>query len=358
MTEPKKIAILCNYELLPERVGGMDYFFWQFDKKCEANNIQVDWFFPNQSDHGEYATLTIFDSGNQSIENYFLNFCSINKTEYSRIITHFIELCTPFFKKIKQLSKAKIIAIDHNPRPLNGYSLKKKIEKRVKGVLFSKYIDVFVGVSDSTKKLMIMNFGSHIKKKVIVVLNGLDVLQFKPKSEFSFNNKFIVASHLRKEKGIQDLILAVQDLRSFTFTIDIYGAGNFEYVLKKMVQDFKLCDFFNFKGSISNLNEMYCNYDYLIHPSHGETFCYSVVESLMSKLPVITTRNQGNVLGLVLENENGFLFEEANVLELKEILQNILTHKLKIDDWPLNDTLENLSLTKMVNQHFALLLKK
>ena len=358
MTEPKKIAILCNYELLPERVGGMDYFFWQFDKKCEANNIQVDWFFPKQSDHGEYATLTIFDSGNQSIENYFLNFCSINKTEYSRIITHFIELCTPFFKKIKQLSKAKIIAIDHNPRPLNGYSLKKKIEKRVKGVLFSKYIDVFVGVSDSTKKLMIMNFGSHIKKKVIVVLNGLDVLQFKPKSEFSFNNKFIVASHLRKEKGIQDLILAVQDLRSFTFRIDIYGAGNFEYVLKKMVQDFKLCDFFNFKGSISNLNEMYCNYDYLIHPSHGETFCYSVVESLMSKLPVITTRNQGNVLGLVIENKNGFLFEEANVLELKEILQNILTHKLKIDDWPLNDTLENLSLTKMVNQHFALLLKK
>ena len=27
---PKRIAVLCNYELLPERVGGMDYFFWQF----------------------------------------------------------------------------------------------------------------------------------------------------------------------------------------------------------------------------------------------------------------------------------------------------------------------------------------
>ncbi len=125
-----------------------------------------------------------------------------------------------------------------------------------------------------------------------------------------------------------------------------------------MVQHLSLQDFFNFKGSIFNLHEMYCNYDYLIHPSHGETFCYSVVESLMSNLPVITTLNQGNVLGLVLENENGFLFEEANILELKEILQNILTHKLKIDTCPSNDTLDNLSLTKMVANYFALLLKK
>ena len=35
----KKIAILCNYELLPERVGGMDYFFWQFDRKKKIKNI-------------------------------------------------------------------------------------------------------------------------------------------------------------------------------------------------------------------------------------------------------------------------------------------------------------------------------
>lgn len=358
MTESRKIAVLCNYELLPERVGGMDYFFWCFDQKCKENRIQVDWFFPNQSDHGKYSNLTVFNSNYGSVENYFLDFCKANKTDYSHIITHFVELCTPFFYKIKLVSNAKIIVVDHNPRPLNGYSFKKKIAKRVKGILYSRYIDVFVGVSDSTKKLMIMDFGSHIKRKAIVILNGLDVLQFKQKSEFSFNNKFIVASHLRKEKGIQDLILAVQDLRSFSFTIDIYGAGYFEGELKKMVQHLSLHDFFNFKGNICNLHEMYCNYDYLIHPSHGETFCYSVVESLMSNLPVITTRNQGNVLGLVLENENGFLFEEANVLELKEILQNILTHKLKIDDCPLNDTLDNLSLTKMVANYFALLLKK
>ena len=27
----KYIAIICNYELLEDRVGGMDYFFWAFN---------------------------------------------------------------------------------------------------------------------------------------------------------------------------------------------------------------------------------------------------------------------------------------------------------------------------------------
>ena len=40
----KKIAILCNYELLPERVGGMDQFFWQFDKKCKEYFLGLKWF--------------------------------------------------------------------------------------------------------------------------------------------------------------------------------------------------------------------------------------------------------------------------------------------------------------------------
>lgn len=355
MTESKKIAVLCNYELLAERVGGMDYFFWMFDKQCKEKDIQIDWFFPNLSHHGEYFNLSIHDC-NYNVENYFFTFCKQNKTDYSHIMTHFLELCTPSFYKIKQFSKAEIIAIDHNPRPLNGYSLKKKIEKRIKGILFSRYIDLFVGVSEYSQSQLIKEFGRQIKKKSIVIFNGLEISKFKKKKTFNSNNQFIVASHLRKDKGIQDLILAVKDLKSFDFTIDIYGKGCFEKELKKMIRDFSLQNFFNFKGSVSNLNEIYCKYDYLIHPSHGETFCYSVVESLLSNLPVITTRNQGNVLGLVVENKNGFLFEELNVAELKEILLNILLNKFEIGDCSENSNLKSLSLTKMVANHLALVL--
>jgi hypothetical protein len=165
------IAVLCNYELLPERVGGMDYFFWQFDTKCRENNIQVDWFFPNTATHGNYPDLTIYSSATQNVEINFLNFCKENQTAYTHIITHFLELCTPFFKATKLLIQAKIIAVDHNPRPLNGYPFGKKIKKKIKGFLYSKYIDEFVGVSNYTAASLLKDFGFQIQSKIKVIHN-------------------------------------------------------------------------------------------------------------------------------------------------------------------------------------------
>ena len=89
-----KIALICNYQLLPGRVGGMDYFFWDFDKKCKENNISVDWFFPNESRHGGYVNLTIYSKVNISVENHFLSFIQNDNSDYTHIITHFVELCT------------------------------------------------------------------------------------------------------------------------------------------------------------------------------------------------------------------------------------------------------------------------
>lgn len=355
MTKQKKIAILCNYELQSERVGGMDYFFWEFDAKCKVEGYKVEWFFPNNSQHGEYSNLTIIESGSQNIESFFLYYCDKHKKVYTHIVTHFIELCTPFFYKLRKVSHAEIIAVDHNPRPLKGYPFKKKIEKKIKGILFSRYIDVFVGVSEYSRQALLNDFGYHINKKVIVILNGLNVEKFIQKTDFTSNNKFIVASHLRKDKGIQDLILAVKDLEAFDFTIDIYGKGYYERELKKMIQKYSLQEKIKFKGSVSNLHEIYCKYDYLIHPSHGETFCYSVVESLLSHLPVITTKRQGNVLGLVVNNINGFLFKEVGVMELEKIIHAILIGGYKIGGFSSNGSLHNFSLEKMVENHLALI---
>ena len=357
----QKIAVLCNYELLPERIGGMDYFFWEFDKKCKDNNIQVDWFFPNKSNHGNYSDLTIYSNTELSLENYFLSYFKNNKPEYTHIITHFLELFTPFFYKIKKLSKAKIIAVDHNPRPLNGYSFKKKVKKKLKGILFSRHTDVFVGVSEYSKNHLINDFGNHIKSKIKVIPNGVDFSKFKKKISFKPTNKFIVACHLRKEKGIQDLILAVNEIKkehNFDFSIDVYGKGYYKEQLNKMIVDFSLQNIFSFKGSVSNLNEIYCNYDYLLHPSHGETFCYTVLESLICNLPVITTRKEGNVLDLVKENQNGFLFEVSKIDQLKEILLKVLNQNYNLENNSvINDNLHTFSLINMVENYFELVNK-
>jgi glycosyltransferase involved in cell wall biosynthesis len=358
MTKQKKIAVLCNYELLPERVGGMDYFFWMFDRKCKEKNIQVDWFFPNKSNHGSYSTLIIQASDYKNVENYFLEYCKVYKKDYSHIFTHFVELCVPFFYQVKQIVNAKIIAVDHNPRPLLGYPLKKRLEKKVKGILFSRYIDVFVGVSEYSKSQLLSEFGLQIKRKTIVIFNGIDINKFSKKTVGKFKNNFVVASHLRKDKGIQDLILAVNEIEKqslINFKIDIYGKGPYELVLREMINDFSLQSVFNFKGSVSNLNELYSNYDYLIHPSHGETFCYAVVESLLCSLPVITTHKAGNVLKIVKEGENGFLFNIGNYRQLATIIKSINeSKKAVIFDIDLSIR-NNLTVEKMVGNYMQLI---
>jgi glycosyltransferase involved in cell wall biosynthesis len=327
----KHIAIICNYKLLEERIGGMDYFFWAFNKACMAEGIQVDWFFPNMGTHGDYNSFHIVPSLNATLEQTFIDHITTEKVSYSHVFTHFIELCTSFFSTVKKHQNAKIIAVDHNPRPLQGYALKKRIKKRLKGLLFSKYIDVFVAVSNHAKQALLNDFGNHIKHKVVVIFNGLNVEKYKQKTDFSSHNKFMVASHLRKEKGIQDLILAIKDLKVYDFIIDIYGEGYYEEDLKQMVREFALNESITFKGSVNNLHEIYSKYDYLIHPSHGETFGYAVVESLLSHLPVITTKDQGNVLGLIQENKNGFLFEVNNVDALSSLLETIIKGEKKIE---------------------------
>ena len=94
----KKIAIVCDYELLPERVGGMDYFFWEFDKKCKQNGIQVDWFFPNKSQHGNYPQLHIISSDYKEVEHFFADYMQTTSIKYDKIMMHFVELCTAVFK--------------------------------------------------------------------------------------------------------------------------------------------------------------------------------------------------------------------------------------------------------------------
>ena len=356
--ESRKIAVLCNYELLPERVGGMDYFFWQFDAKCKENDIQVDWFFPNHSSHGDYAKLTIFQNKTTSIESFFLNHCVQNSSKYEAIITHFIELCTPFFYKVKQQTTAKIIAVDHNPRPLNGYSLKKRLQKKAKGLLFSKYIDLFVGVSNYTVNEIIKDFGSTLTHKTVAIYNGVMINDIKVRQQRNtIKPTFMVASHLRESKGIQDLIESVMILPpeiKNEIKIDIFGDGPYKDQLMQIIKKKKVTDNFRFMGSHPNLKEVFCQYDYMLQPTHMECFSLSILESLAANVPVITTNVGGNQ-EVITTNENGFILKPKDIHALMNVIKKVYLGDFKITQNTRTLIEEAFSLDKMVENHFKII---
>jgi len=349
----KKIAVLCNYELLPERVGGMDAFFWEFNKKCKEASIEVDWFFPNNATHGDYQLLTIKYDTSKSIESFFLESLAQQETDYTHIITHFLELCTPFFKQVNQLSKATIIAVDHNPRPLEGYPVAKRIKKRIKGLLFSRYINVFIGVSKYTVKELLKDFGKYIQPKTQVIYNGIAIQGMATRTNRSFEKPtFLTASHLRKSKGIQDLIQAVAllpDSIKKELKIDIYGNGPY----KMELQALKLENCFDFKGSSAELKTIYCNYDYMLQPTHMECFSLSILESLAANVPVITTNVGGNIEAIT-HNENGYIFKAGNIEQLSDLLQNVYSGNLKIMTNTRPFIEEYFTIDKMVNEYLKI----
>lgn len=343
---------------MPNRVGGMDYFYWLFDAECKKLNYQITWLFPNAEDFDNYAELNILcPKENQSIETFFIDYCNQNNLVYDIVITHFLELCTSFFKSCKPYSK-KIIAVDHNPRPLNGYPFKKRMIKKIKGYLYSQYIDLLVGVSQYTKDEIIKDFGKKVSKKTIVVYNGILTSNYKKRNECAaIKPKFLVVSHLRESKGIQDLIIAVSLLPEQIkneLKIDLYGEGPYENVLRKNVKENVLEAVFNFKGSVSNLYDIYAQYDYLLQPTHMECFSLSILESLCSNVPVITTNVGGNEEA-VTDNKNGYIFQAKNSIRLSEIIKSLFTGEKAIKEDTSILIKTNFTIQKMVQNYIDIL---
>ncbi len=356
----KSIAIICEYILIPERIGGMDRFFVAYDKSLKEKGYEVTWFFKNAVKFDFYKNLTIIDTNNIEVSSFFINYCSKNNLKYDVVNTHFTELCTKSYKRIKKLmNDVYIIAVDHNPRPMDGFTIKKQLKNKIKGKLYHKYIDAFIAVSEYSKENLIKDFGAQITSKIKIIFNGIETQKYIQKANFNTHNNFIVACHLRKEKGVQDIIEAVNILPNDLLEkikITIYGEGPYENVLKQKVRDNNLENRIVFKGNTDQLESIYYQYDYLIHPSYGETFCFTVVESLMSNLPVITTNKAGNVLNLVIDKENGYTFDIGDVIELSSVLKKIVIAKEQIEGEIFYKEIENkFSISTMVNNHLKLL---
>ena len=349
----KNIAVICNYSLNPNRIGGMDRFFVSYDEECKKLGYEISWFFAGGRKYDFYDNL----EAHICSKDLYSEFLDIHRTnKYNIVITHFVELCTPFFKTIKTTNNPFIISVDHNPRPIEGFPIKKRVKNKLKGILYSKYIDLFIGVSQYTTNCILNDFGKHLQTKTKVVYNGIATDVYLKREAENFG-KFIVASHLRTSKGIQDLIKAVSLVSSEAknkILIDIYGEGPIEKELKDMVESLELDTVFTFKGSTPQLPNLYKNYSFLLQPTYMECFSLSILESLASNVPVVTTPVGGNE-EVVINGVNGFIFPAKDIDKLSALLEEILNRSKKIQKNTFSEIEENFNLSRMVNEHIRLL---
>jgi glycosyltransferase involved in cell wall biosynthesis len=333
----------------------MDRFFIAYDQACKEKGYEVDWFFSHSEVHSFYKDLKVFVFHGISAEDIFFEYSKEAKL-YDIVITHFVALCTPFFQKLKNKQEAYIIAVDHNPRPINGFPIKKKLRNRLKGLLYAKYIDCFVGVSKYTINCILEDYGSPLKRKTALVYNGVKASLYEERKSENFG-KMIVASHLRESKGIQDLIEAVNLLpeeNKILLKIDIYGEGPMQRELERKVRLYRLENRITFKGSSSELPNQLQEYSFLLQPTYMECFSLSILEALAANVPVITTPVGGNP-EIIKEGVNGFIFKAGDIQTLSSIIDKVLQKQYRIDKKVNLLIKEQFSLERMVEEHIKLL---
>jgi len=98
--------------------------------------------------------------------------------------------------------------------------------------------------------------------------------------------RFVFLGHLRRSKGVRELIAAGEELGERA-TVDIYGLPGYDID----PSEFTRLSFVRYRGSVDpqDVNETLSQYDALVLPSYMEGYPGVVIEAFAAGLPVIAT---------------------------------------------------------------------
>lgn len=231
----------------------------------------------------------------------------------------------------------------------------------------------FISVSDYMGKDL-QNFSDRIKnKKFLTLKNIIDYEKFekniaeteknilKNKYHIDSNEKVIIfVGRLTEEKGIKQLLMAINDVTYKNFKLLIVGSyffntkvkSDFEKELDELVNKNK--ERIIFTGYI-NYNEIYQLYkisDFAVLPSMwDEPAGLTIQEAEACGLPVITT-NSGGIPEYVINGSSIIIKKDENIVEnLKTEIENLLDDEKKLKEMS-NKSLEiidDLDICKYYN---------
>jgi glycosyltransferase involved in cell wall biosynthesis len=366
MTRQKNIAIVSNYALSPNRIGGMDFFYWELDKQLKLKNYKVSWLFQNGSECQHYGGKNLeFELVEKNIDFTTAVFTWIkDKKDFDLFIGIFMDYQSTVSKNIKNQLKIPCIFVDQMSRSDYGKTWVYKLKRKVKGILFFNKIDKIIAISDFVKNSILKESGFFWKNKIEVVYNGLPLEKFKIEEKQDDNSvgvSIFCIGHLIPEKGFQTVISACKNLKenNIPFYLTIAGDGVFKNELMAQAKSELSNDSFEFIGNITNQSHFLNQTDIVVIPSlWKEGFGYTVAEAMLMK-KVVFGSNIG-AIPEVLANDK-ILFEAGNSSQLEELIKDYYFNREKynyIAEELYQRAINNFSLSKMVQGYIEIIEKQ
>ncbi len=166
-------------------------------------------------------------------------------------------------------------------------------------------------VSEVNKNAFVSEMGDEYDIAVAYTpISRKEIIEKAGNIEKRKKNSFICVGRLETVKGFDNLIIAAEKLRDKEFEIHIYGDGTQREYLGNLIQEKNLQNKVFLEGMSSNPYPEIKRADALICPSRNESFGFSVVEAMILRTPVISTRCGGTEE--IIENpEQGILCENS-----------------------------------------------
>ena len=154
-----------------------------------------------------------------------------------------------------------------------------------------------------------------------VITKGVGVFNVVPQPKYVAHekvSKFIYVGRLTAVKNLEFLIDVFNNLPHLSLTI--VGFGEQELLLKQ-----KAGDNISFTGAVDNklLPNLYQEHDVFILPSRSEPWGLVVEEALNNGLPVVVSNRVGCAEEIVIEGENGYVFEYDSERSLIDAITKI-----------------------------------
>lgn len=200
-------------------------------------------------------------------------------------------------------------------------------------------------VSSKADRLYIVNKYGIDKKKIEILTNYIDCDKFKISKKYNDReDRFLFVGRLNEQKNLINLVKAFKKLN---IGIDIYGIGEMEDELRRLISpenDIML------KGAVPNdeLAEIYNNYKYFILPSFFEGMPKTLLEAMACGCVCLGTDIEG-ISEVIKDKENGYIIPGVSEKAILEVVS-----KMIMDDYAEENALISRNATEKICKNNSL----
>ena len=177
-----------------------------------------------------------------------------------------------------------------------------------------------------------------------VIPNAIDLVPYQGALGKEFKTPVLILAYLGAltlDKGLGEILEALNKLnknkKNVKFEFLIAGSGDYETILRRQTEELGLQEKVKFLGPLFGEEKVqfWLKAHIFVFPTYREGLPYSLLESLASGTPVITTR-VGAIPEVITDQVHGYFIDHRDISQLTGIIEMLMSQRYRLQAMSLN----------------------